>query len=168
TAAMEFIRDLVEEACSRGKVLEFTMPSGFPWVNAYYKSKIVRVELASRNERARVNVGDGFTSEIRRGKSKDAVSPNFVHAWDAAHLIFIARALAEAGITELATVHDCVGLLAPQVPKGREIILDQFAKLYTEHDPLAELRDAVGSTKPLPVKGSLDPNAVRQSLYAFA
>jgi len=168
TAAMEFIRDLVEEACSQGKVLKFTMPSGFPWINSYHKSKIVRVELASRNERARVNVGDGFTAEIRRSKSKNAASPNFVHAWDAAHLIFIVLALAGAGITDVVAVHDCVGFLAPQVPKGRENILDQFATLYTEHDPLAELRDAVGSTKPLPVKGSLDPNAVRQSTYAFS
>ena len=168
TRARDFIKDLAKEAYNQGKHLEFTMPSGFPWINAYYKSNVVRVELASRNERARVNVGDGFTSEIRKGKSKDAGTPNFVHAWDAAHLIFVALALAAADITHVVTVHDCVGFLAPQVQKGREIILDQLAELYTEHDPLAELRDAVGSTRPPLDKGSLDPNAVRQSLYAFA
>src|SRR5262249_24375778 len=171
TAAMEFIRDLAEEACSRGKVLEFTMPSGFPWINAYYKSKTVCVELVSRsNERARIRikVGDGFTSEIRRGKSKNAAAPNFVHAWDAAHLIFTVLALAEADITDVVSVHDCIGFLAPQVPAGGAIILDQFAKLYAGRDPLAELRDAVGSAKPVPVKGSLDPAAIRRSIYAFS
>src|SRR5262249_17365118 len=170
TAAMEFIRELTKEACSRGKVLEFTMPSGFPWINAYYKSKTVCVELVSRNERARmrIKVGDGFTSEIRQGKSKNAASPNFVHAWDATHLIFNALALAKARITDILTVHDCIGLLSPQVPRGREIILDQFAKLYAGRDPLAELRDAAGSAKPIPVKGSLDPAAMRRSLYAFS
>src|SRR5262245_5720448 len=168
TAAMKFICDLAAEACSRGKVLEFTMPSGFPWINAYYKSKAVCVELVSRNERARIKVGDGFTSEIRRGKSKNAASPNFVHAWDAAHLIFTVLALAEADITDVVSVHDCIGFLAPQVPAGGAIILDQFAKLYAGRDPLAELRDAVGSAKPVPVKGSLDPAAIRRSIYAFS
>ena len=81
---------------------------------------------------------------------------------------WLLSALAEAGITDAVTVHDCIGFLAPQVPKGRDIILDQFTKLYAGRDPLAELRDAAGSAKPVPVKGSLDPAAMRRSIYAFS
>jgi len=168
TAAMEFICGLAEEACDRGVALELTMPSGFPWTSAYYKSNIVRVELYSRNERARIKVGDGFTSEIRRGKSKNAAAPNFVHAWDAVHLVFSALALAEAGITNVVSVHDCFAFLAPQVAAGGMIVLDEFAKLYADRDPLAELRNAVGSARPVPPKGALDPHAVRRSVYAFS
>jgi DNA-directed RNA polymerase, mitochondrial len=105
---------------------------------------------------------------MRKLKTLNAAAPNFVHGCDAALLISAANALAEAGITNIATIHDCVAFRAPEVAKGRDIVLDQLAKLDINHDPLAELRDAVASIGPLPAKGSLDPNAVRKAIYAFS
>jgi len=174
TAVMEFIEDLAEEAYNQGKPLACTMPSGFAWSNIYRKSNTKVVYLPYRDEHARYSkyrryhVGDGFTPEMRKLKTLNAAAPNFVHGCDAALLISAANALAEAGITNIATIHDCVAFRAPEVAKGRDIVLDQLAKLYINHDPLAELRDAIQSTRPLPAKGSLNINGVRRAIYAFS
>jgi len=105
---------------------------------------------------------------MRKLKTLNAAAPNFVHGCDAALLISAANALAEGGISNIATIHDCVAFRAPEVAKGRAIVLDQLAKLYINHDPLAELRDAIQSTRPLPAKGSLNINGVRRAIYAFS
>jgi DNA-directed RNA polymerase len=64
-------------------------------------------------------------------------------------------------------VHDSFGSLAPQARELHRIIRTQFAELYSQ-DVLADLRDAAGSSEPIPAKGSLDPWDVLHSEYAFA
>jgi DNA-directed RNA polymerase len=97
----------------------------------------------------------------------NGAAPNFVHAMDASHLIRVVNAAAAQGITSLATVHDSFGCLAPQANKLHRIIRHELAELYSG-DVLADLRDAAGSTEPLPPKGNLDPRSVLNSEYAFA
>jgi len=97
----------------------------------------------------------------------NAAAPNLVHALDASHLIRVVNAAASEGITSIAVVHDSFGSLAPQARELHRIIRTQFAELYSQ-DVLADLRDAAGSSEPIPAKGSLDPWDVLHSEYAFA
>lgn len=43
------------------------------------------------------------------------------------------------GITSLATVHDSFGCLPSQAKRFREIIREQFVKMYQDYDVLAEV-----------------------------
>ena len=97
----------------------------------------------------------------------NAAAPNLVHALDASHLIRVVNAAASEGITSIAVVHDSFGSLAPQARELHRIIRTQFAVLYSQ-DVLADLRDAAGSSEPIPAKGSLDPWGVLHSESAFA
>jgi DNA-directed RNA polymerase len=165
--AMKFIRKLAEHCADKGKALEWTSPTGFPWANRYCKSNVKIVHLEPRGEYVRHRVGDGFKLDIKKGKSMNAAAPNLVHALDASHLIRVVNAAASEGITSIAVVHDSFGSLAPQARELHRIIRTQFAELYSQ-DVLADLREAAGSSEPIPAKGSLDPWGVLDSEYAFA
>jgi len=165
--AMKFIRKLAERRADKGKTLEWKTPTGFPWANRYCKPNVKIVHLESRGEHVRHVVGDGFKSVILRVKSMNAAAPNLVHALDASHLTRVVNAAASGGITSIAVVHDSFGCLAPQARELHRIIRMQFAELYSQ-DVLADLREAAGSSEPIPAKGSLDPWDVLHSEYAFA
>jgi DNA-directed RNA polymerase len=166
-AAMEFIRKLAEQCVDKGEVLEWTSPTGFPLANQYHERDVKIVHLELRGECVRHKVAEDKPS-LSKTKSKNSAAPNFVHALDASHLIRVVNTAAGEGIASIAVVHDSFGCLAPQTYKLHQIIREEMARLYVEHDVLAELRKAAGSSEPLPAKGTLDPWAVRHSTYAFA
>jgi DNA-directed RNA polymerase len=166
-AAMEFIRKLAGQCVDKGEVLEWTSPTGFPLVNQYHEYAVKCVNLELCGVRVRHLVADDIPSLSKEDTMNGAV-PNFVHCLDSAHLIRVINAAAGEGIVSIAVVHDSFGCLAPQVYELHQIIREQMARLYAEHDVLAELRKAAGSSEPLPAKGTLDPWAVRHSTYAFA
>jgi DNA-directed RNA polymerase len=166
-AAMAFIRKLAKKCADKGEVLEWISPTGFPWANRYHEPNVKIVHLESRGEYVRHLVADGFKPGVLKRKSLDGAVPNVVHALDASHLIRVVNAAASDGITSVAVVHDSFGCLAPHARALYWIIREELALLY-EHDVLAELREAAGSTEPLPSKGSLDTSLVLESKYAFA
>ena len=165
--AMKFIRKLAEQRADKSKPLEWESPTGFRWANRYCKPDVKIVHLESRDEYVRHVVGDGFKPGILKGKSMNAAAPNLVHALDASHLIRVVNAAMSEGITSIAVVHDSFGCLASQARQLHRIIRTQFAELYSQ-DVLADLREAAGSSEPIPAKGSLGPQDVLHSEYAFA
>jgi DNA-directed RNA polymerase len=165
--AMEFIRKLAKECVDKGKVLEWTTPTGFPWANRYYESKRELVELELDGVRVTHLVADGYEPGLRKEKSMDAAAPNFVQGLDATHMIRVANTAAGEGIS-IVGVHDSVGCPAPRAARVHKIIREEMAKLYDEHDVLTELQEAAGSSLELPKKGRLDPRCVQYSTYAFA
>jgi len=166
--AMEFIRELAKECADKGKVLELTTPTGFPWANRYHKPKTKIVELELGGVRVRHKVADGYNPGILKEECMDSASPNLVHSLDASHLINVILAAVGEGITSVAVVHDCFGCHAPNVTRMHKIIRAEMAKLYSGRDVLAELRAAAKSSLPLPARGTLDPREVQLSTYAFA
>jgi DNA-directed RNA polymerase, mitochondrial len=166
-AAMKFIRKLAEECADKGKILEWVTPTGLPWANRYHEPNVKTVHLELRDEYVRHRVADGFKPDIQKKKAMDGAAPNFVHALDASHLVRVVNAAVLDDTTSIAVVHDSFGCLAPRVPGLHRILRHQLALLY-ERDVLADLRDAAGSTEPLPAKGSLDPWVVMQSRYPFS
>ena len=73
-----------------------------------------------------------------------------------------------------ATIHDNFDCLASPAERFRQIIREQFVKLYAEHDVLAEVlaeahRDVGGQKLPcVPEAGGLDIRQVLAAEYAFA
>jgi DNA-directed RNA polymerase len=113
-------------------------------------------------------VAEGFEPEIVKDKTLNSAAANFTHACDAAHLALTVNASVAAGITNIASIHDCFACLAPQALEFNIIIREQMQRMYEEHDPLAELKARVPSAPPLPARGPLDLAELPFSYYAYA
>lgn len=96
--------------------------------------------------------------------------PNFVHSLDATHLrMAVVRALA-IGIRHFAMVHDSFGVHARFMPRFLTgAVKPSFIAMYTDHDPLAELRARCKfATLPPPERGDLDLAGIDESEFFFS
>ena len=179
--AMGFMQTLARVLAHEGKPLRWVTPVGIPWVNRYHEpeTRLVKLWLDDHGVRVRASVtlAVGEKKEIAKDKAASGVSPNFVHACDAAHLLMTVNASVAEGITDIATVHDSFGCLPCHADRFNAIIREQFLKMYTDHDVLAELlasakadlTEASHHKLPeLPAKGDLDLEEVLSATYAFA
>jgi DNA-directed RNA polymerase len=179
--AMDFLQKLARALAHGGKPLRWTTPVGLPWINSYYEKDTKRIHLwlCDRGVRVKhmVKLAVCELPEINKEKAAHGVAPNFVHACDAAHLMLTVNAAAAEGITSIATVHDSFGCLPSRAARFREIIREEFVRMYAENDVLAQVlaqacKDLGENAKGLPDKpppqGSLDIKQVRDAEYAFA
>lgn len=141
--AMKFLQKLARTLAHEGKPLRWTTPVGIPWINLYNVPKTKRVELflhsGGISVRKQVTVAVGDEPEIAKDKAANGVAPNFVHALDAAHLLLVANAARREGIVQMATVHDSFGCLPSRAERFRQIIREEFLRMYETHDVLAEV-----------------------------
>jgi DNA-directed RNA polymerase len=164
-AVREFLGRLGREAAGKQRILSWRTPSGFLATQAYYKAEIIRVRTWLHGPaNIRVAVESDASDKRQHGT---ALAPNFVHSLDAAHLHMVAVACKEAGIDSLGLVHDSFSTHPSDAAKLGQIIREQFVKLYTEHDVLAELKEALGGAEDPPPRGDLDISQVTRSTYAF-
>jgi DNA-directed RNA polymerase len=175
--AMAFLQGCARALAHEGKALTWTTPTGLPWVNRYHVHQVKRVRLWLADAEIRVSTADGMTKEIDKDRAANGVAPNFVHSLDASHLLLTVNASVAEGITNLATVHDSFGCLAPQATRFNAIIREQFVKMYEDHDVLAEVlacakRDLSEHNwerlPEVPAKGPLNLKEVLNARYAFA
>jgi Autographiviridae RNA polymerase len=164
-----FLREVVTALNKIGKPLSWRIPVGLLLLNDYRKPKYKRIELSLRGARFYRKIAVGYTPEINPKEALNGVVPNVIHALDASLMLMTAAACAAEDI-ELATVHDCFGCLATNARRMNEIVREQFVKLYSEHDVLAEIRDSAErdgakNLPDLPQRGRLDLNAVLKSEY---
>jgi DNA-directed RNA polymerase, mitochondrial len=175
--AMKFLRKIARALGDENKPVRWTTPTGLPWINRYHEEtdKHVRLWLHDKGVYfARYYVP---SEPIDNTKSANGAAPNFVHACDAAHLMRVVNHAAHEGITSLATVHDSFGCLANRAGKFRQIIREEFVRMYEEHDVLAEILEQAKRDLPkknlaklpeLPKYGMFDLRSVLNAEYAFA
>jgi DNA-directed RNA polymerase len=172
-AVFDFLRKLARLCAKEGKSLRWTTPLGLPVINCYYEADKKRIPIWLNGRRSKLNFIVGDKEDIDEDKAADAVTANFVHSLDAAHLQLIALAAAKEGI-ELVTVHDSFGCIAPRAARLKEIIYEEFERLHMRHSPLAGVwvwaranlpKDAKLPT--LPGAGNLKLEGVR-NYHAFS
>jgi DNA-directed RNA polymerase len=168
-AVLDFLESLVN-ACPDG-VLRWTL-FGLPVISEYHRPITRRIETRLRGRRKRTTFVIGERPNPWLSKAKDAVTANFTHSVDAAHLQMIALAAINAGI-EMLCIHDCFGCIAPHAERLNDIIRDQFIRLH-RRNLLNEVRQAVRlrvpknvKLPPLPEIGDLDLELIRKSFHAF-
>ena len=180
-AAMKFLQDLTSVAADQGLSLQWMTPTGFPWINRYYKQETKQVRLFLHRLglfRVLLTTGEEEAKlKINRRKAKNGVAPNCVHACDAAHLMRTVNAAVAEGITSIATVHDSFACLPSRAGRFRKIIREEFVRMYETHDVLAEAfaqarADLSRNTKRMPSApppyGALDLKKVLDAEFAFA
>jgi DNA-directed RNA polymerase len=180
--AKKFLQKLARALSHEGKPLQWKTPVGIPWINRYHEpdTKQVKLWLDDRGVRVRytVKLAIGDQPEIDKTGAANGVAPNFVHALDAAHLLRTVNAALKEGITSLATVHDSFGCLPPRAARFRRLIREEFVRMYTEHDVLAEVYeqaradlsnpDAKRMPSGPPQKGSLEIGQLLDAEFAFS
>jgi DNA-directed RNA polymerase len=176
--AMAFMQELARKLAHESKPLRWTTPVGLPWVNRYHETTREQIELYLDDVKMQVEVTTGVNeAKIDKEKVAAGVSPNLVHACDAAHLLLTVNACVAEGITNIATVHDSFGCLASRADRFNAIIREQFLQMYENHDVLAELLESAradlteanhSKLPELPSKGTLDLTEILNARYAFA
>lgn len=103
----------------------------------------------------------------RPARMQNAISPNFVHALDAAHLTFTARRM-QARDVAMVAIHDSFGCHPSDVTSMHQCIREAFVELYEEHDPIdLLLRGAGQQAVSPPAKGQLDIRDFLNSPFGF-
>ena len=162
----EWIRAIAQSRTDEGKFLQWKSPTNFPVINRYEEPLTHELHLKMRKSgengqgvfiRYRPQVAEGHTGKILLNNTLNGSAPNFVHSMDAAHLIRVVLASVEEGITDIVTVHDSYGCLAPHCKRLNQIIRTQLGILYQTYDPIRTLCNCNPSNVPAPELGDLDP-----------
>ena len=161
----EFLSRLGKAAAQKRRILSWPTPSGFLATQAYYKADIIRVRTWLHGA-AQIRVAVESNESDKR-QHATALAPNFVHSLDAAHLHMVTVACREEGINSLGLVHDSFSTHPSDAGRLGQIVREQFVKLYTENDVLAQLKEALGGLEAPPPPGNLDISQVKDSTYAF-
>lgn len=147
------------------KVIWWRTPSGFVASQSHFELEFRRISTRLYGvEKIRVPQ-ESDTADPNGHKA--GLPPNFIHSLDAAHLHVVAAAAPERGITSLAMIHDDYGTHAADADALYELIREKFVWLYKNFDPLQDLQEQYGLTKP-PSKGDLDIDSVVNSEFFFS
>ena len=111
-------------------------------------------------------------ASVLKRRQRTAFPPNFIHALDSTHMLSTAARANKAGIA-FAGVHDSFWTHAGTVDQLNRMLRDAFVELHSRpllEDLVAQMRAAHPdiSFPPLPARGKLDLEKVRQSTYFFS
>ena len=172
---MEWLQDAARAACQEKIPLTWTTPVGFPVVQAYpeLKRRTIGTKIGGRVVLSIVEEQE-LTLDNRR--QCNGISPNFVHSMDACCLMLSTNRAADEGITNFAMVHDSYGTLAADMERMSICLREAFVDMY-QTDVLADFNTSLQAglseknqahVPPLPMKGDLNIEAVKDSVYFFA
>jgi DNA-directed RNA polymerase, mitochondrial len=174
---MDWLQEVSSLLASENKPVIWTTPIGFPVVNGYYEPILKQVDIKIKGKRKRQQLLLGYTDKLKRSKQRSTIAPNFVHSFDACHLMMVALEAKKQGIDSFLLIHDSFGCLPSDMALFSFIVREQFVKLYENHDPFQAIHENAlialsdkGKAKlePPPAKGTLDIHSVLDSQYAFA
>ena len=147
TAVMDFLRACQNILGGYGIPLSWTSPSGFKVVNDYHVWQTRTLELRTSGTRAERKLAVGETDKFDKAKAANAVTPNFTHSQDAAHMMLVANACEAEGIL-IVSVHDYFAAHAGTASRLKQILAEQLTLMYEEHTPLRQILETVVKIKP--------------------
>ncbi len=163
-AAMQWLKEITRQT-PNGVRMAWRTPTGF-WVqHDYQEYEDNRIRLNSCGVVV-ITIRE-WTEGTKAHAMQNAISPNFVHALDASHLTMVANAMAEAKKCMVA-IHDSFGTHPCDVDPMHVHIREQFVKLYSESNVLAEFLWEVGGIGEPPVRGTLNLSDVLDSEFMFS
>jgi DNA-directed RNA polymerase len=170
--AMDFMKRCAELMAEQNKAVTVISPTGLPLSNRYSTPRTKRIKLWLIDKTVRRVMADGFKPKILKRDVKNGISPNITHMVDSSHLMMTVNACVAEGITNVAAIHDSFNCLASQADRFNAIIREQFVRLHTEHDILADIRKVVvrelGEAPSIPERGTLDLNEILNADFAFS
>lgn len=177
--AMGFLQKLASLASKQDLPITWTTPVGLPVLQAYreYSSTQVETRLFGAIYRPRINT-ENTTNTLDRTRQRNGVSPNYVHSLDAAAMQHTVCIALDEGVSSFAMIHDSYGTHAADAETLARALRNSFVDLFGGNglNLLALIRKEVQhqtqakeqALPDLPVLGSLEVEAVRESAYFFA
>jgi DNA-directed RNA polymerase len=167
----EWLRSVADILNSINKPFVWTTPSGFE-VHHVYNQVLERVSYAELFNRQQL-VFSTVTEDLDGKAQYLAISPNFIHALDAAHMFMTIGEMLNQGMSAFSMVHDSFGTYAPDVDEMHSILREQFVKIHQENQ-LENLKEEIEKKYkiflpdcPQP-DGEFDVSEVLGSKYFFA
>jgi Autographiviridae RNA polymerase len=172
---MAWMQRAVRGVVVQNKPVEWVVPStGFPVRQEYFEMNRRQIKTLLAGSVVQPSVYDA-TDRVNRIKQANAIAPNFVHSLDAAALMLTVVDAAAEGIEQFSMIHDSYGTVPSDCDLLARCCRQSFAKLYMQHDVIADLYSQLAAqyTDPMqcpepPVKGDLDVSRVLASEYFFA
>ena len=179
--AMKWLQDVARQAASGESALplQWTTPLGFPVVQANRKRKPKKIDLeltgvSSAFRRFQMTIYEA-TNEWSPNSSANGIVANFVHSYDAAHMMATVNAAKQAGINNLRMIHDSYATHASDAEDLALLLRKSFINVY-QADPLdafASENEAIFTFARKPIertyskRGTLDLFSVLDSQYFF-
>lgn len=178
---MKWLGAVTTKASSGTGGMEWTTPSGWPWVLSYGRMERARVDARFREAeggpptRATAWLLEESDTKLSRQTQRASAPSNFIHGLDASALVFALGIMQERGVSGVGVIHDCVGGLATEMEAISVAVREGFVMLYAENDPVrsfyrAARRQAVDpdAIAEPPERGAFDVSEVLESRYFFA
>lgn len=174
---MDWLQETAGLLAKENLPIKWITPMGFPVINGYYEPIEKRIDIKVNGKRFTNKLLIGYTEDLKGSKQRTTIAPNFVHSFDACHLMMVALGAKEAGIDNFLLIHDSFGCLPSDMEEFSGIVKGKFVELYTNNDPFMTIYNNAmmvlsdkGKKKLTlpPSKGTLDLKEVQQSHYAFA
>ena len=168
--AKAYLKEVAAKANELNQHLSWTTPSGFKVVH-YYNQVQTRRSLAKlfNNRELTFFVR---TSDVDTRGAVQAISPNYVHSLDAAHMFLTIRRMLLTGIEDFCMIHDSYGCHPNQVDEMLVCIKEEFLNIHKENQLekfKTEVEQQLGIQLPMiPERGDLDLSGVLESQYFFA
>lgn len=168
-AIKDWLGNAARLAATRNQPMCWITPLGLPVVQPYRRNQAVMVRTVLQDVCV---IDDSDALPVSGQRQKSAFPPNYVHSLDSTHMFLTAIDCARRGLTFTA-VHDSYWTHACDVDTMSTSLREQFVRLYSM--PLLEnFRDQLAlrfpdcSLPPLPERGTLDLNHVKDSPYFFS
>lgn len=176
---MKYLQDIARTMSHDERPVTWTTPLGLPVMLRCPNMETKQSNLFLHDKGLKLCIQPRTASEsggISKHDSVLASSPSFVHAYDAAHLMMVVLEAKKQDINSVALVHDSFGCLPNDAARFRQLIKETFVKLYTENDPLDQIKQEscayLGANSyrlpDIPTKGSLNIEEVLDAEYSFA
>ena len=167
----EFLQSLTELCVSHGKHASWVTPSGFKVINRYTIERVKVLDTHMyRNSRLQLSIIED-TKNPSSVLAIQAISPNYIHSIDAAHMVFVVLRLLGYNVPSFSIIHDSYGCHCSYVPIMRKALTETFYEIHKE--PLLirfkeDIEDVIGPFhRPLPIQGNFDIKRVKGSDYLF-
>lgn len=172
-AAMRYIKAVTKQVAEGGHVLRWKTPLGFEVEQAVYEVNEDKQVFTNMLGGCKFRIKEETDTICVRGM-QSSCAPNFVHSMDASHLMLAVTYYKEAGINSIACIHDSFGTHAGKTELLRNRTSNSFVDLYQEFDVIKDFKEyneeqlLIEIDVPLPERGTLDLEEVRESPYCFA
>ena len=134
----DYLRDVTRIINSLNLPLVWNTDSGFV-VQHVYNQIIERISYAELFNKQQL-VFSTLSEDLDEEAQFLAVSPNFIHSWDAAHMFMTIFDMITEGITAYSFVHDSYGTYGPYVDIMDRILRSTFVEIHKDN-PLEKFKN---------------------------
>lgn len=172
--AMDWLQKVAKIASAEALPVVWTAPTGLKVMQEYTTSQQKKLDLTFQKVRLTLNI-DTATKQIDKRRQSSGIAPNWVHCMDAAHMQLTVARSHDEGMRSFSLIHDSYGTHAGNSAALAAFLREEFVRMYSDHDVLAEFKEEISMMLPdpeklpaLPPKGSLDLLQVLESPFFFA